>query len=456
MKRKLGFIAFMIVFVSLAILMAVFGQGEAKNEPNPTTVLSDGRKIELFAVTFGTNHAVTVHGGTDNLWTSLAPRGLLKAFGVRDQTIRSSWHHETLIPWLIIPRAPGSRSNPKLGMMKVVSEAGVALSVGGRNTRHLGDGRSLVHTRVSAFPRRDPYFSLTGLVDRLPFSIRIRNPIFGRRFPIWTPRSLPATNHHGDYQFVLSPPKLHPHAHGGYLGARLKIFHQDRPVENWFNTVLDVSDPTGNRSFTLSTNEPLWKAHFQMWKTIHGPWDTNDYREFKLGDLPADAGHKLVALNDTVSGFRFGKIWIGGPGSYEFESGVLTKADKLAPGAGERWSNSSSGSKWTLKWARHDPWVIVEVDHWPRGNQRISIFMQDSKRKDVRVEPSGWTGHGGVKLGMFLLKPSYADINAARKESSKSTRLKDLTKPPFTLRVGVQTNLQTEFVVDITKLKRTK
>ena len=96
------------------------------------------------------------------------------------------------------------------------------------------------------------------------------------------------------------------------------------------------------------------------------------------------------------------------------------------------------------------------MDHWPRHGQEFSVFIRDSREKDVRVESRGWSGDGGISTGTFILKPSWADILAARKDPSKSTKLEDLIKPPLTLRIGVQTNMTTEFIVDITKLKRTK
>lgn len=449
-KRKIGFIVFMVVFISAAVVLPLLDQKPVAKGSKQETILSDGRKIELHAVTYGTNHSVTIERKSKNPLTRL----LHTMFGGRTQRYSQTERHEVLIPWLIIPPAPVSRSSPNFSSFGIVSDTGVNLTTGGRSTTSLDDGTKLVRTALRAFPRRDEFFTLTGAVDRLPFSIRIKNPVFGRKFPTWTPHNLPATNTAGDYQFVLASPQLRGNQRGGYLSAKLEIFHRDQPVDEWFQTSFDLSDPTGNRAFSLSTNETIWKTHFQMWKTFIGPWNTNHYREFLLPELPAAAGHQIIPINDLINGFRVDRLWLGGPGSYRIENGKMTKAAKLAPGAGEKWSRRSGSHGSSMDWDRHDHWLLLEMIRWPRDNQRLSVFVRDSKGQDLTVESRGWSGGSGVSTAAFLLKPPRAALLAARRDPTKSTKLKDLVTPPFTLRLGIQTNMQTEFILDITKLKR--
>jgi hypothetical protein len=432
-KRKLGLTAFIVVFAIAACLVSL-GPGD-DTDPRPTASLPDGRLIRLELTSFGRSHVL--RNGPDwrrGLQREL-PRPLRNLLGPEISVIKTTTSTDTLIPFLSIGQPPGSKSRPKWGSFRVVADSGEVFDIGSWSSgNNLGD-RPLAYPRLPIFPRRDAGFALTGTVDRLPFSIRVDNPLHGQEFPAWSADPSSATNHLDGLDLVLGRTQLHLHGRGVSLGTDLEIYQESHSVKDWYDTSYQLEDATGNRGYKLSTNEPVWEIQFEFWRKSRAPWSPSEYQDFPLDKLPAEAGYQVIDVPAPINGHEIRRVWVGGPGEFIMANGSITNAQPITSKRRGTTSSSSGRSDWKVTWARIVPWVFCESDRLPKG-VRVSVFITDARNRPVPTDYRGSIGNGSFSAKMFELK-SATNIVA-----------------PLNIRVAIQTNLHTEFRVNPAKLKR--
>ena len=434
-KRKLGLAAFLTVFVSAAILLSL----PPKTGPEvalPTFQLSDGRTIYVEAVSFGRSHELRNGSEFTERVQKWLPRPIRGLLGPELVKIRTTTSEDTLIPFLSIEKNPGGKS-PQWGGWHVVSENGQDFDSGSWSSGRSWNGRSLAYPRLPVFPRREASFMITGTVDRLPFAITIPNPVLTKTYPTWTPRPPGVTNSQDGYEFVLGNTDIYTNRNSYTPRTSLTIYKDGKQVNNWFRYGVEYEDATGNRGYRIPTNEPAWKIDFTVRREYPAPWHPGEYHDIQLGDLPGDAEHRDLGSGLTINGENIRQMWLGGSGEFTMANGSITNALPWGATGRRGTSTSSSGSgNWKMEWGRDKPWLMFEMSSLPK-NVTVSVFLVDAEGRHSTANWRGSMSSGSFRVRYFELKPP------------------EEARPPFTARIAVQTNINTHFIVDPAKLKRT-
>ncbi|MGB0579717.1 MAG: hypothetical protein ACPGVU_08465 [Limisphaerales bacterium] len=429
-KRKIGFIAFLTVFIVAACLLSISDNHE--REELPAITLSDGRWLQLVKVSFGRVHELRTGSPIRAFFQEFLPRGWL---GPKIKKIRLTTREDTLIPFLSIELPTVAAPRPDWSRFKVVCDSGETFDITSWSSGFNFQDRPMNLPRLGVFPRRDASFTLTGTVDRLPFAIKIPNPLHGTKFPTWLPQPLDTTNHHHGYDIRLKDPKLRMYKSGAFFQTSVDIFESSRKVNHWFKTSYRLKDATGNHGFRIPTNEPTWKIDVTLTRQYPAPWAPHEFHEFALRSLPAETNYSVTNLGLTLNGTPISRLWMGGPGHYVMGNGVITNASPLASGRVRGLGTSSNGKTWKMDWSADRPWMILEMPSLPRDIV-LSVFLIDSDGKHGTASWTGSAGAAGTHTRHFKLEEP-----------------KDAT-PPFTVRMGLQTNLHSEFVIDPKQLPR--
>jgi hypothetical protein len=299
------------------------------------------------------------------------------------------------------------------------------------------DDRRFMLPGLGVMPRRDPFFTLTGRVDRLPFTLRIANPMHTRTFPEWRTGPVPATNHVDGFDFALADARLTRTDYGEHLSVGFKAFEKGRELEDWFKYSWQLSDATGNRGYRLSTNEPAWRIELKVERQLAARWATNDYREFELAGIPKDGELREFPVVATLGGAKVARAWFAGAGEFVMENGVFTISQPLAPGRSDGWSSSSRGpSDWEIMLKRRRPWILVQrddrsVDHLVRA------FLRDARGREIRVDHRGSSGVGYFSAEVFEIRTDD-----------------EPPEGPLTLRIAGERYLRTAFTIGPARLER--
>ena len=425
--KRAAFGLLVIVFVIAAVLVA--------NLPEPAVaakqqiILPDGRVLRVEAVTVGTSHVYR----TGPEWLEKVQRGgprwLRDKLGPEVRTMRHTTPRQQVLPWISVTKAPGVSAD--WDDLHVVAESGEVFDINSRSFPGSFKDRRFVLPRIAVLPRRDAWFSVTGKVDQVPFSVRLKNPLHGRIHPEWTPTPLPATNRVGGFDIVLAGAELSRTQSGEYFSTRFKAFKEGRFLDGWFNYSWELSDATGNAGYILPTNEPAWRVDVKLSRTFAARWATNEYREFTLTNLPAAGELREFNVTTPLGGVEMDRVWIAGPGEYVMENGVFAIAKPLPPGGGDSWSSSSSGpADWEIQLKRRRPWIMIQRRSH-QSDHTAAAFVTDGNAAEIRVSRRGSTGTGAFYGEIFELHPP--------KESPSG---------PFTLRVAGEPYLRTSFTFD--------
>ena len=432
-KQKLGLTVFMAVFVVAACLVSL-RVGEAPKKLSSTR-LSDGRLVQLELASFGRTHVL--RDGSEwryNLQRAFPPplRGLL---GGKVNAIKTTTSGDMLIPFLSIDQSPGGKK-PDWGRWRVVAQNGQDFDTGAWSSgREFGD-RTIAYPRVDVFPRRDDFFFLTGMVDRLPFTIKIPNPQAKVTYPVWAPGPLGATNQHDGFEFVLSTTEFARYDRTTGFRTGVDAYKDGERINRWFRTSYELRDATGNEGWRIPTNEPAWQIDFKLRREYAAPWHPHEYHEITIADIPTEAEYRIVNLNRTINGIQINRFWFGGKGEFTLANGVMTNAVPLRSGRGGGTSSSSYGSgKWKLEWRRREPWMMFEMPRLTKDVE-LTVFVIDGKGNHATADYTGSMSAGGFRV---------------RKHDLKFPKQPE---PPFTLRMAIQTNLHTIFTVDPAKIPR--
>lgn len=434
MKRAaLGLFA--LLFVTAAVLTVVTPEPAVATAINEL-VLPDGRVLRVEAVTVGKSHVY--RNGPE--WLEKlqrgGPRWLRDKLGPEVRTMRHTTPDETAMPWISLSTLPGASSDVWKDL-HVVSDAGEAFDVGSRSFPGSLKDRRFMLPRLDTFPRRDPFFSLTGYVANVPFSLRVPNPLHGKTFPTWTSGPIPATNHVGGFDVVLDNARFIRSGTGEYFSAGFTAFESGVERKDWFNFSWKLTDATGNEGYRLSTNEPAWRMEASLSRKFAARWATNEFRQITLMNLPPDGELREFGIAANLGGVDCPRAWIAGPGEYVMENGVFTIAKPLPPGGGDRWSSSSSGpSDWEIQLKRTKPWIMVE-NSAPSPDHLVTVFLIDAEGAEMPVWRRGASGWSHIRADMFEIGP-----------------LKRKHAGPFTLRVAGDRYLRTDFTFAPDQVRR--
>jgi hypothetical protein len=448
--RRIGLVCFLFVFAVVACVVSLSPGDAAK--PLPAVRLPDGRTVRLEAVTFGTNHVLFEQTAWKKWLRPKMPRSWQNILGPQMQNISARSDSWRLVPWLSIEASTGGSIN--WSNIKVLADSGESFETRGRSGYKHRD-RSVMYPNLDVFPRRDRHFSLTGTVDRLPWSIRVENPVHDRPIAEWTSAPMPATNHAAGLDFILPQPEIRIFQSRLDFSPLLEIHRAGRRLKSDYAYSWTLADATGNRGYQLPTNEPTWQIDFTIWRNASAPWNTNEFEEFEIRRIPEAGAHEIRDIAQIINGQRIDRIWLGGPGRYEIENGNVAVGRPLRSdeNPSRSWSSGGSGD-WELDWSVKSPWLMIDTHRVPDG-QRLSLFATDADGKAVNLQASGTVGAGANILAQFEIRPSWTEVQAYRKKTGNKSQSKtlDLHRPPFTLRVAVQTNLTTQFRINPAELR---
>lgn len=446
-SRKLGLWAFLLVFLMIACAVPLLTSDH--KAAKDVFQLSDGRTIQLEAITYGTNHPVQQRIKWKEWLRPKLPTPMRDWLGPRKKEIGTSTIEPALIPWLSIDKNV-SGASLRWGSFKIVCDSGECFPISSRGSGNTLNGRSLTHPFVHVFPRRDRYFSITGSVDQIPWSLRVENPIFNRTYKEWTTSPIPATNKANGLEFVLQPSSVHTYTSGQSISPRLDVFQPGNDVKGHYGYSWKLSDATGNHGYNLPTNEPAWKIDFTVYRQGPAKWTTNEYHEIKLTEFPDAGTHDILDINKTVNAHPVTRVWLGGSGRFEIKNGAVISERTLTPMEGASRSSSYSSSEWEMTWGVRNPWIMVETRRVP-DHMRLSVHAIDARGEQINLNYSGGSGAGSSAiLRQYAFKPSWTEQRKARKKNPKAPPLTtaELHPLPYTIRIAVQTNLITSFTVD--------
>lgn len=428
--------------------MLVIGTGifflTSPEKEKPSFTLPDGRVLRLERVTFGTNHMVQKSSKWRQYLRTKLPRRWHSVLGPVRQDINIRTEKPVLVPWMSIEDDPKQRAD-NMTEVRVHSDSGEVFRTWDQYKGWFRmDGRRLFYPAVEVFDRRAPTTTLKGILNGQPWSLRFENPLFREPFPEWNPRSLPATNHAGDLTFVLQRAALSRQSFGSMLQPYFKVYRDGKPAFHEYTHLSRLKDATGNQGIFVPTNGPAWEVEFELKRLAPAPWKTNEFLDVAVDSLPAPGEHSTIEIKSFVNGHWVERLWLGGPGFFEMSEGRVIDQRRLGPK--ERRIHHSSqrpDREWDLRFARLNPWLMCESPSVPRG-QTFSVFLFHSKDKEIGLQPAGlFHTHAGTNLlWMGESRMSEDQIQSARTDS------------PFKIRIAVQTNFFTRFVIDPAQLLR--
>lgn len=431
--KRFAFAAFLLLFVVSAVLVTSLPQPVV--EGGVSQLLTDGSVVRVEAVTAGTRHEYRTGPAWLEKLQQNVPRALRGWLGSEVRSMRHTTAVEGVMPWLSITATGGG--SPQWEQLHVVAESGEVFEVNSRSFPGGLPDRRFMLPRIDVMPRRDPFFTLTGIVNRLPFSLRMANPLSGRTHPTWTPTPIPVTNRVGGFDVELAEAELYRTSMGERLSARYKAYEDGRFLDGWFDYSWRLTDATGNNGYLLPTNEPAWRIELSLRRTFAARWSTNDYREFPLTNLPAAGELREFTISGPIGGVPIPLVWIAGPGEYVMENGVFTTARPPAPGGGDSWSSSSGGTgDWKIHVKRKKPWIMIQRQA-QQPDYAVAAFLFDSENGNIEVRRRGSSGSGVFYAEHFEVRPPA-----------------NMPPGPLRLRVAGERTLHTEFTIDPARIQR--
>ena len=424
-----GFAIFILLFLLAAILTAVLPESSRKAEN--AIALPDGRLLRLEAVTFGTSHEYRTGPEWLEKLQKMSPGWLRDKLGPEVRSLRHSRREERVQPWISVTLSPGIA--PDWDYLHVVSDSGETFAVGTRSYPGSFADRRFMLPDLAVMPRRDASCLFTGLVNRLPFAMRIENPAAGRAFPEWKTEPMPITKQVNGFDFELAEAELSRTATREHFSMRFRAHENGSFLKDWFNYSWRLTDATGNEGSMLPTNEPAWRVSVSISRRFAARWATNEYRDFPFTNMPGPAEVLEFDVAANLGGTSLGRVWIGGPGDYKFENGLITEKKLLSPDGGNAWTSGGHGTgDRLLSFSQQEYWIHLER-HGADADHTCAVFLIDVSGKEVpvhRVRSSSTYHHFRIRAG---------DVPPSG---------------PITLRVAGDRYLRAEFTLDPAQIKR--
>lgn len=305
----------------------------------------------------------------------------------------------------------------------------------------INDNEMLVFD-LKNYPRRERKF-LIRLFDsshvKLIGEFVIRNPIQQRNVPVWIPDRLPCTKTNGEARVTLK--SLKPvgdwKAHSFVPNYDVDFSGADWEEKQWF------SDATGNTGDVLSPQEPAWKWHLRLTRTIDDSCPSNIVLRFPIEGIPAPGAFTNINQTRKMEGVTIHLETFNGPGMLLISNCLDVATNTLSRYLGTpvySVSNYVDGSKFEcsiLGQSKVDtvrsrfPFFIIETSEFPPNCAVVFRFRENSGRVCLLrdVDPvSGWQGVDTKKSmhdllrGMNLAKKMRFDMEMARLFFAYGTR----------------------------------
>jgi hypothetical protein len=407
-----------IVCAVMAVLSMWLGRARSEQTALPAPFrLSDGSRITLEALTFGTQHTCQINRSP---WHLLRPllfwRRGSRAPGLFTHTTAT----DTVVAWVTRRDADGRRFRDFTAVdgLAVVDEHGCLLTEDDQAGSWLEIDRedssglfyNVARAELPLFPPYGRPYTLRVLDDhwRCIGTLRGTSPIPARTVDL-KPEALPITRRAGGIDWTLTRLQVrrvqrpNEAIHGAIrVSATFTAKQKGRPLDAWevdagHLTLRDTrcnTLPIGTiRKQTENTwefgglcpFEPAWGLKVRFFLTTPPPgarWDLSGI------PLPKPEEFHRVARSRLVAGVTLEVIGIAGPGTFTYEDGVLTSARAIP--TTEAFSMRMSGSEEAVI-AASQPHLVLAV----RGlgsTQRFTLTIRDDQGRRVREGASSSTG----------------------------------------------------------------
>lgn len=434
MKNRV-WIAFAFVAVVCLGLVAFLVVRQVQKQTPARVRMRDGTTLYIRAVLFGTNEFTT-----ETSIKKLARRFLPNAWSSRwlDQPMTSVGGDPNQLRFVLVRKdANGKKLGNFWGKVETVDSKGVVFTDSpGASTMGNND---LLEFTLDTFPRRDEKFLLRmyDMQDLLCAEFAVRNPLVSREFPVWKPEPLPQTATNGPVRFTLKGLRAGTNYYGWYISPRFAIdapeagWRSGRKMYHWF------TDATGNKGGFLSTNEPAWKMHVQLFRPDASVFPSNLVWRLPLVKVPAALSYTNLNLSNRVDGMQVWVPAICGPGTMTISN--FTNVSVAAPILrNSGWSMSErtgvgGGMNRIDVHASDKVFAVVETMAVNDSTELVLRFV-DATGKVLKSEHrSGWTGTSDPTRG------------AIRRYT---VELLDTNAPAAALEIKVNSPLEFTFLVD--------
>ena len=326
---------------AVALAAGLFQLWRMVRAARPEIPLGDGTALVIEGVTWGTNQSFSLE---PEHWTRLKRSLPASWLDIVGQPLPPHELRGTLSPHLWLSRrdlATGRYVPVPSSDIKALDSGGAVFHSEGHN----GFGTARRAERAAAFGAldwRSPELRFQLQDGSLTQVVAIPNPRRGERFPAWRPDPLPRTNSVGGFEFVLrglkSPPRTSPFVH-----AEWSVLQGGQNVKEWFETRVEFTDPTGNRSWNgLPASEPVCKVHLTACPV--GAYPFTKQQLFPVGrvSIPGPGQFTHLTLNAAASNACLHWAALTGVGSFAFRDGTNRIAQP--PDQPRLGSSSSTGS----------------------------------------------------------------------------------------------------------------
>lgn len=425
----------LLIATGLVVGLVLFGLGVAlvsgSSRPRmPEVRLSDGRLVQLAAVTTGQTH--TVHSPKlRTMMFRFMPDGFRRQMG---PSFNSSFgfRHNGIALWLLCyDPVLGKYVTGAFDKLVIVDDHGCELESAESGGTSDGFHHAAVIS-VANFPRNREKltfrivstFGGTNILGEMT----IDNPIKAERAN-WEPQALPiSVTNAGVIARLNRIPAVK-------AWVDLEIFERGVPSKDWSLQDMYYQDPFGNAGHKLCRKEKAWKLKTRFVRRPTATFASNEVWRVGTMTVPAAGAVQALSASNTVAGVPMTLRYFLGPGSYTLSNGVCTAAIPWTNGMNTIFSvtGRERRGKYVPITTRASNWPLLVISHESLYPERF--FMARFKDGDrVVASAEGVSSDGANYYYELSWQVPPQEIPA--------------TNTPLEMEIIVQEGREFEFLVD--------
>jgi hypothetical protein len=427
-SRLLKFSLLLFAVLLFIFITGVFVAG--RNRPQlPQITLTDGRTVQLVAVTVGPTHSLRSPALRDFFFHFMPP-GLKKQMG---PTYNSSFgfQYNGIALWLMCYDPALEQYVPGvIDKIVVIDSHGCELESTGSGATSDGIHHASV-INLSNFPRdldRITCQLFAANSSNALGQITITNPVKTASVQ-WSPNPLPVAVTNGDIAVRLDRlPRKN-------FTAEYAVFKNGRPTKEWSLQQSHFEDAFGNAGPNLCRKQSAWKFKTRFSRNETASFASNEVWRLPSVQLPAPGACVTLNLSNTIGSNEVIVRHLIGPGSYSFSNGVFLAATAWTNGMngqfGVTWKKGSGRNYLPVTTRVANETTLLVFPHsllWPR-EMFIRAWYED---RLVAVSRSG-SGDGSSTYFNFNWLVPTEEIPSAN--------------TPLDIEVIMQTGLEFDFLV---------
>jgi hypothetical protein len=430
----------MLIFAALVIAFAVTAWVAGRSRPQlPQVTLSDGRIVQLAALTVGPRHTLMTTP-LRNIIFNFAPLGLKKQLGP-SYNASFGFQYDGIALWLMCYDPVLDNYVPNaIDKVVVIDSHGCELESTGSGGTSDGIHHATV-INLSNFPRDLDQITChlyAGGSSNSLGQLTITNPVKTVSLP-WTPNPLPITITNGAVAV-----RIDRISTSRINAPEYVVFENGRPTKQWSIQKYYFEDGFGNAGPNLCRKQSAWKLKTRFSRNETASFASNELWRLPPIQLPAPGACLTINLTNTIGSNEVIIHHLIGPGSYEFSNGVFIASTPWTNGMGSQfgltWQKSIGRNYLPVTTRSANETTLLVFPHsllWPR-EMLVRAWFED---RLVAASSSG--NRDGVM--------AYFDLNWL----VVSEKLPP-TNAPLDIEVIMQTGLEFDFLVAPEEALQTK